>query len=536
MAKLFGLTPEQLKNAPGITDVQVAYGFTKTTDIVSEVKTAVADALYVDLTEGFNEEISPRSVRFTLGGDTVVDTMGSLYKNPSPTLGVGVLCGDLNYQTGVARLTTWNSGADNVVTLQSLVTSIAGQGVSSFAFRTAQAPLRPSSLNITATKVEGGTVVVVPDQNGLINTEEAQGMVNTEYGLCEVVFKRKVLANETNLSRVRNEPWFDGASTYSEGGQTYIDEPIFVHPETLKYSAISYSYMPLDADLIGLDPVRLPNDGKVPFLRVGNPVLVHRTQSITVPSPLPLETYTADRHRLKHFKAYDDKGLELLDTEYEVDLVAGELTLLSTFEASSYTLPLHLEARVEDFAVIRDVQINGDVTLGTPVTHDYDEQSYISSVMLIGDIQSRAYNILSQQSWTGVWSDSRIGNAITAQYQNALSPIETVNKGAINERWVIQFTGVSSFKCFGETVGELKEAGQTGGEYAPLNPMNGEPYFRIKAAGWSAGWVSNNVLRFNTDACSVPMWAVRTVQQGASTVEEDEFELQTRIGVNRNRA
>lgn len=532
----FTLSAEDLQNKPSLTPIVCNLSYSNQVDILSDTKVATASSLKVDLTEGFNEEISPRSVRFMLGNDTIVDTMGSLYKNPSPTSGVGVLCGTLNYQTGIATLSTWTPNTNNTVVLQSLLTSIAGQGVSSFAFRTAQTPLRPSSLNITATKVEGGTIVVVPDQDGKINTPDAQGVVNTEYGLCELIFKRKTLLNQEALDRLVSQPWFNTESTYIEGAATYVDEPIFVRPETVKYSAVSFSYMPLDADLIGLDPVRLPNDGKVPFLRVGNPVLIHRTQTITVPSPAVGAEYQADKYRLKHFRAFDLNGVPVDPTMYEVDLVAGTLTLLTTFDPSGYALPLSLEARIEDFAVIRDVQINGDVTLGTPLTHDYPDNTYLSSVMLVGDIQSRAFNVFSQQSWTGAWSDTRIGNAITAQYNNALSPIRTVNKGAIDERWTVQFTGNTSFKVFGETVGELPNGGQIGYDFTAINPMNNEPYFTIPALGWGSGWVSNNVLRFNTESCSVPIWAVRTVQQGASTVEEDEFELQARIGVNRNRA
>jgi hypothetical protein len=42
-----------------------------------------------------------------------------------------------------------------------------------------------------------------------------------------------------------------------------------VWADTIKYNCVVYSYLPLDAELIGIDPVRLPQDGKVPIFRKG---------------------------------------------------------------------------------------------------------------------------------------------------------------------------------------------------------------------------------------------------------------------------
>nr|WP_067286362.1 hypothetical protein [Marinobacterium profundum] len=70
--------------------------------------------------------------------------------------------------------------------------------------------------------------------------------------------------------------------------------------------------------------------------------------------------------------------------------------------------------------------------------------------------------------------------------------------------------------------------GSTGADLAPINPVTGEPYFTLYAAGWGSGWASNNVLRFNTDAAHAPIWIARTTLSGTPTQEDDLFKLQIR--------
>ncbi|MFS9669772.1 hypothetical protein, partial [Klebsiella pneumoniae] len=45
-------------------------------------------------------------------------------------------------------------------------------------------------------------------------------------------------------------------------------------------NSVSYFYLPLDADVIGLDPVRLPPDGRVPIYRVGSYIVIGHTGQV----------------------------------------------------------------------------------------------------------------------------------------------------------------------------------------------------------------------------------------------------------------
>jgi hypothetical protein len=48
-------------------------------------------------------------------------------------------------------------------------------------------------------------------------------------------------------------------------------------PETALFNAVAVSNLPLSAEVLGLDPVRLPVDGRVPVLRKGDVLVIHHT-------------------------------------------------------------------------------------------------------------------------------------------------------------------------------------------------------------------------------------------------------------------
>ena len=83
----------------------------------------------------------------------------------------------------------------------------------------------------------------------------------------------------------------------------------------------------------------------------------------------------------------------------------------------------------------------------------------------------------------------------------------------------------------GEHVGQIA-VGDVNTDLAPINPNNGQPYFRLDRRGWGAGWAVGNVLRFNTIGSQFPVWVVRTVQQGPESVPDDHFTLLIRGDVD----
>ena len=74
--------------------------------------------------------------------------------------------------------------------------------------------------------------------------------------------------------------------------------------------------------------------------------------------------------------------------------------------------------------------------------------------------------------------------------------------------------------------------GNTGSDFAPVNPASGQPYLTIRAAGWGSAWAAGNMLRLNTIGAIPPFWAARCVQQGAETITDDAMTLEARGDVN----
>ena len=62
-------------------------------------------------------------------------------------------------------------------------------------------------------------------------------------------------------------------------------KPFYVIPQSVRYNCVVETSLPLDAKLIGLDPVRLPPDGKVPIYRAGDIVVISHTASTDAGTP-----------------------------------------------------------------------------------------------------------------------------------------------------------------------------------------------------------------------------------------------------------
>lgn len=149
------------------------------------------------------------------------------------------------------------------------------------------------------------------------------------------------------------------------------------------------------------------------------------------------------------------------------------------------------------------------------------------------NLKSRVSITFGQATWDGVtWADSLKGNPTTAKYNDILSPVEVTNLGAVTERWLLRFTSASAFEIIGEHVGVIG-AGNINTETAPLNPATDAPYFTLQPVGWGLGWAVGNILRFNTVGAMFPVWVVRTIQQGAESVQDDSFTLLVRGDVDR---
>ena len=182
-------------------------------------------------------------------------------------------------------------------------------------------------------------------------------------------------------------------------------------------------------------------------------------------------------------------------------------------------------------------QISGELTFTRALTHNYPvtspPTSYVSSALISADLKARVSVVFDQQTWNGTsWLDALSGTAATGTFNDVLSPIVVTNKGAITERWALQFTSTTTFNLIGEHVGVIA-MGSINSDLAPINPATGAAYFTLHAVGWGIGWAAGNILRINTVGAMFPVWVVRTIQQGPNTGTEHSFTLLSRGDVDR---
>lgn len=452
-------------------------------------------------------------------------TRGTLYRQSStnPNLleryidratGVGEAAGTIASSGGVMTITLTASVPSNLSDPSGLTvayvypTSYAEAPLVSdrLVFRTATAPIRPGSFNVVGTMSNGAAFNLVADSAGKILSNEVAGVINYETGVC-VLYGRTIYA-ATLFDTTKSLPGFVADVV----GVSAI-YPALIRTASVRYSAVAYTYLPLDAAVLGLDPVRLPSDGRVPVFKAGRVVVIHNTVKMTPVTVANSQTVNCGRTRLARIRVFGSDGLEIT-SGFTKHLDGGTVTFTNV---AGFAQPVVVEHRIEDEALCAEAQITGDLRLTRPLTHDFPaDTSYVSSALVKGTLQAAAQDSFAQETWTNVWSDSRIGPPILPQYNDTTNPIAVTNAGAITERWLLQFTNNTEFNVIGEEVGQII-TGNTAAMLAPVNPATGVPYFTLQPAGWGSGWVAGNVLRFNTVGAGFPLWLSRTVMQSPSS-------------------
>jgi len=438
-------------------------------------------------------ELVPGSLMFTAFGKTYIDRNGLLYTDVSYATGSGMVVGSVDYTTGEITLTDYPSATTaNFVVIAAL--GRKGEFTSDQVFfRTAGSPLRPASLYVQCTAADGELLAGTSDQSGNI-TGGMLGTVEQTMGVVRVNFAKQVL------------------------------------PGTLRYSTVVLSNLPLDADQLGLDPVRLPSDGRVPIFRPADVVVLHHTAAYNAGTPAAGAVINVGRTNLSALWLEDANRKKLADSMYAPDLAAGTVTMAADLSLAGYVPPLSARHRIEEMGLLSDVQINGQVSLSAQLLRAFPSGSYLSSALLYGDLQARATNLFDQQTWTGVWQSTVIGNGATAQFNDIDYPVEVLNNGAVTERWRLSFTTPTSFQIIGENLGVIG-VGTTSADVQLVNALTGQPYFTLRAAGFGAGWAAGNQLRFDTISAAPPTWLARTVLPGAA-LTGDSFDAQLRGDVD----
>lgn len=479
-----------------------------------------AAPMQIYLGDGAAGPTVPGSLRFTFRGRTYVDRAGTLVYDVDPATNTGTNGGTFDYSANIATLTDYVGVGSDTVTITSMLTRYVEPGVSGIMFRTPGSPVQIGSFTLRATTMTGALLTASVNNDGDITGTKIRGGIDWTNGLVRVAFGELVTAagHET-------EPWYDAALIDGDGK---IWKPEQVDPGSVFFGTVINHAIPVDPDLIGIDPVRLPSDGRVPAFASGEIAVVSYTKTVTL-TPTAADVTDLTLERLDSIEILDATGVPIVDTWYTVDLDDGTVTWADPLNLSAYTMPVSIRARIVDAALIADVQITGEITLATPLTHAFPIGSIVSCAVPFTDMQSRVANLFDQATYqAGVWSDELVGAPASGTYNSVLYPIDVSNDAAIDERWALVFTNPTTVNVIGETVGQIVTAASITADIAPINPVTvtvdnpgGKPYFTIDKDGWGGGWASGNVVRFNTVSATRPIWLARVVTPGELTEPND---------------
>lgn len=511
--------------------VQITYAESFASPLTA-VQTWQPPAVSIDLCPYTSQYVVPGSVQFTWMGHTYEDVDGDLIRDRTAS-SLGTVAGRMDYEAGIAYLTDYLVTTTAALVLQSLWTTRKQWTAGNVFFRTPAAPVAVQGITLNLSDANGNAITLTPDLEGYFNTAQSRGRIDYQAGLAEIQFGAFVDA-ATLTDAERAEWWYDAAEVGAvQAGKIW--KPLPVDPTTLRFNSVTYVYLPLDADIIGMDPVRLPSDGRVPVFRNGYYVVVGHTAVLPAASLSNGQTIDCARTRLSRVWIVGADGHKI-QSGWSVNLDAG---LVSIADVTGWAQPVRVHHRIEEMARVSDVQINGTLTLTKALSHHFPAGSVVSSALNVGSLWARVSHLFDQAAWVDqAWSDSVMGNPAPAQYNDTAFALEVTNAGALSERWVLRFTNTTTVEVIGEHVGNLGTF-PIAADIAPINPNTktesfaGVPYFTLKAGGWGAGWAAGNILRINTVGAMQPFACIRTVQPSEAVGTDYTFGLTVRGDIDR---
>ena len=308
----------------------------------------------------------PGSLELTYGGKSYIDRAGKLYTDITPGNPGGIEAGTVNYATLDASITWAPPGATGAPTIISALGRFGDWTAHEAVFRAAASPIKPQSLSITATTSAANS----GSSEQISGTSDADGVISGTYMLGRINY-------EMGVARVQFGAHAAGA----------ITTPRPVAADSVRYNAVSYRYLPLDADILGIDAVRLPADGRVPIYRPGDLALVMHTAETAPQTVTSGGVINCGRARLAWVRVLDADG-DTVTANYTLDRELGTVTIT---DATGITMPITVRHTVADLRQITDAQITGELTLARPPTHSYPtDESTVASCLIHFDRRSRA--------------------------------------------------------------------------------------------------------------------------------------------------
>jgi hypothetical protein len=499
----------------------------------SQADSFTAPPIKVDLTPATAQPIVPGGLMFTYAGDTYIDRAGVLYRSVSTTTNSGLSAGTVDYTTGIASITDWAAGGSTSISIKALLCESGVSPVGNLCARVPGQAIKPSSFYIQFNRRSDGALKsATADADGNWTTADMTGHIDYSTGFFSMQFGVLVL-DSSLTSDQKAEPWYNSSNVDGTGHIWYPNEAL---SGTINYSCVVQTILPLSAGVLGLDPVRLPSDGRVPIISAGNTLVFREPLTFTFTGTVAAgDTTSLPRGSLESAVLYDSAGVQVDIGLYTADLSAGTLTINTGADISSYTQPFVCTHTRGEMVLCVDAEITGQISFAPSLVNSYPAAtSYVSSALIgpnAGNLQASYDTKFIQTTWnynpSTLWKDSVQGASPTANYDDINYPIQVTDQDTIKQRVALIFTSSTGGNIAFEDLGVVGTF-TTSANVAPINPATGNPYFIMDHLGFGTGWAVNNAIRFNLDGAGFPVWFARSVQVGATSSLDDLFTVETR--------
>lgn len=427
---------------------------------------------------------------FEVGGKKIIERGGVLFRDFDVRTGKGVRVGTLDADSGKVSIVSANLDVSTLKITGGIVNK-ASSPIALYCGRMDSAPVKPESF----------TVYLFDGDKTRVGRSDAEGkIIDADGGAA--------------LGTIDYETGFYSISI--AGG---------FQPDLLRFNAVTLDNIPLDSSIIGIDAVRLPQDGRVPIFRKGDMVVIgSRSRHDLGSAHSAGATVSLGRGDLDRVSIIDANNKPVEAALYELDLSAGTLKWADGLSMAGYVMPLSAMTAREEENRLLGVDISGKLKLQFALSRDYEAGAFVSSALVAGDLLVRSTEPFAQRAWDNIWRDERAGDAILAALNVKDYPIKLVSAGAITERWLIRFeTSSAQFKLYGERLGLVAE-GDILTDLSPTNQATNKPYFTLPHLAFGGGWAVGNCIRFNTYGTPFPVWILRAVQPSAEAqTEKDGF-------------
>jgi len=239
-----------------------------------------------------------------------------------------------------------------------------------------------------------------------------------------------------------------------------------------------------------------------------------------------LGTHTNTQSTLGSDQQY---GCGALDSDAIADAVT--IDVLTEGQALDY-FKNGMLVRISDKATVDGVGNEQYVTLTADATYVGDP-NVATLVFDIADkladgysaLDTRVSSVLEPATVEALYSDFTVTgtNTGSGDYDDSSTDAVVMDSiGSVAEDWTITFSNATTYTLTNSAAETIVEDNNINTTLQPINPgFPGKPYFTLDPANFSGSFNASDTITFTTTPCSIPVWYMRDIHIGASSLAGD---------------